>query len=122
MRSVGRLAAHDDPGGPSTEADELALVCGARRAPNRAEVDRFEQVRLPGSVGPRDDGQPSTQRRLRILVAAEVAKREAQPQVALTITFMRKGRVPCTAGYCRSAQAATCTGWLGYANGRATST
>ena len=59
-------------------AHQLALVRGARRAGRAAEVERLEQVRLAGAVGPADHRQPVAELDLRPLVVAEVAQLDAR--------------------------------------------
>ena len=59
--------------GALAEADHLPLVRGPAGTAGAAEVQRLEQVRLTGAVGTGDHGQPRPERRLRALVAAEVA-------------------------------------------------
>ena len=70
------LDTHRAPGA-RVEAQQLALVGGPARAPGAAEVQRLEEVRLAGAVGPVHDGEPLAQPDLGRGVAAEVAHAQA---------------------------------------------
>ena len=57
VRAVLALGRDDDPRGAAPEADDLALVGGPAGAAGAAEVQRLDQVRLAGAVGPGDHRQ-----------------------------------------------------------------
>ena len=69
---------HGDAGGLGAEADQLALVASAGRAPGAAVVDGLQEVALAGSVGPVDDAQGAAEGGLRARVAAKVAHLHGQ--------------------------------------------
>jgi hypothetical protein len=70
------LSLERDPGAGRAEADELLVGTRARREALRADVERFEQVRLAGAVRPGDEDEPGLQPELEAFVAAEVSERD----------------------------------------------
>src|SRR5215212_7108649 len=69
---VARVNLHPHERG--AEPHHLAIVGGAARPPDAAEVEALEEVRLAGAVAPRHHRETRAERDLRPLVAAEVAQ------------------------------------------------
>ena len=86
VRTRAVVEAHDHAGRSGTEADQLALVAGARRAAGAAVVDGLEQVRLAGAIRPVYDRQAGAQARLGARVRAEVAHLHADHLHAAALT------------------------------------
>ena len=85
--------AHDNARRAGAEANHLTLVRRAARTAGAAEVQRLEQVRLAGAVGPGDHGQALAELDLGMFVAAEVAQAYGQHAASPTYTFRRMGMI-----------------------------
>jgi len=70
-------AEDDHPRRLPVERDQLPLVARAGGAPRATEVERLEQVRLTGAIGPVHDGQPRPEPRFGASVGAKVAQLDA---------------------------------------------
>ena len=77
-------AAQRDAALPLPEAHELCVRSRSRREALRADVQRFEQVRLPRAVRPDSEHEPRLQVEVEARVRANVAKRDSvDDQVSL---------------------------------------
>jgi hypothetical protein len=74
---AGAVARQRDPRAVRSEADQVCVAPCPRREALRADVQRLEEVRLPGSVRPDDERQPWLQLELEPRVRAEIPKRDA---------------------------------------------
>jgi hypothetical protein len=79
------VAGKRDAGSLGAEPDELLVGARAGREPLCTDVERLEEVRLPGSVRPRDQDEPRLQCELEPFVAAEVSERDLADDQALLL-------------------------------------
>jgi hypothetical protein len=78
VRAVAGEQADYDPGRGCPEAHHLAFVGGAARPTRAPEVQSLEEVRLAGSVGSPDDGDPLADGNLGGVITTEITDRERE--------------------------------------------
>ena len=87
--ALGELELH--PGTLLAVANQVAIVAGAKRAAGEAEVDRLQQVRLAGSVGPVDDDDARGERGARVRQVPETTALDCADDHCASYTLRRIG-------------------------------
>jgi len=87
-RSTIAGAGQRDPGGRGADPDELLVGARPGREALRAQMQRFEQVRLAGTVRAGDEHEARLQPELQPFVGAEVAKGDCSDDQARFLTLL----------------------------------
>jgi hypothetical protein len=73
-----------DPPALGTEADDLRVAPRARRETLRPDVQRFQEVRLAGTVSACDEDDAGLERQLELTVGPEVSECEVADDQAVS--------------------------------------